>query len=212
MFTIGQKVVFGRANGEKTLGTVVAVNAKSIKVRQDEARGSKPVGTVWGVAPSLVRPLDGAAAAPAPAPAVTAAPAPGWKVGDRASFTAQAGRVVTGTVTRVNTKTVTLEGCDDGSRGYRVPPSMLRAAGASAAPPAPAAPRRADDAIMGDIFRAYGDLSPENLSCDGELSRSQVATRRAAVNRRLAALQAEMGRRVSEDEAWRWWSANRRPA
>jgi len=208
MFTIGQKVVFGRANGEKTLGTVVAVNAKSTKVRQDEARGSKPVGTVWGVAPSLVRPLDGAAAAPAPA--VTAAPAPGWKVGDRASFTAQAGRVVTGTVTRVNTKTVTLEGCDDGSRGYRVPPSMLRAA--AGAGPAPAAPRRADDAIMGDIFRAYGDLSPENLSCDGELSRSQVATRRAAVNRRLAALQAEMGRRVSEDEAWRWWSANRRPA
>jgi hypothetical protein len=88
---------------------------------------------------------------------------------------------------------------------------MLRAAGASAAPPAatevapPAAPRRADDAIMGDIFRAYIDLSPENLSCDGERSRAQVATRRAAVNRRLAALQAEMGRRVSEDETWAWY-------
>lgn len=64
---------------------------------------------------------------------------------------------------------------------------------------------------MRDIHNAYSDLSPENLTCDGELTRAQAATRRAAVNRRLADLQAELGRRVSEDEAWAWYM-NRRSA
>ena len=67
--TIGQKVMFGRENGEKTLGTIVGINAKSVKVRQDEARGGRPVGTEWRVAPSFVYPLEGAkVAAPAPQP------------------------------------------------------------------------------------------------------------------------------------------------
>lgn len=136
--TIGQKVMFGRENGEKTLGTIVGINAKSVKVRQDEARGGRPVGTEWRVHPSLVSPVDGVAApAPAASPAVT---------------------------------------------------------------------RRAEDAVMRDILNAYSDLSPENLTCDGELRGRAVATRRAAINRRLAALQAELGRRVSEDEAWHWYT------
>jgi len=56
-FKRGDKVIFGRRSGEQTRGTVVKVNAKSIKVRQDEARGTMrnyPVGTVWKVAPALV--------------------------------------------------------------------------------------------------------------------------------------------------------------
>ena len=208
--TIGQKVMFGRAQGEKTLGTVLGLNDKTVKVRQDEARGGRPVGTEWRVAPSFVYPLDGAkVAAPAPPPpVVTRAPAraSGWSVGDRATFTSKTGREVTGTVTRVNTKTVTLERCDDGSRGWRVTPSMLRAPAAQAATPAPAAPRRAEDAVMRDIHNAYLDLSPENLTCDGELTRAQAAARRTAVLRRLADLQKELGRQVSEDVAWAWYA------
>lgn len=211
--TIGQKVMFGRENGEKTLGTIVGINTKSVKVRQDEARGGRAVGTEWRVGPSFIYPLEGAkVAAPAPQPpAVTRAPAraSGWNIGDRASFTSKTGRVVTGTVTRVNTKTVTLERCDDGSRGYRVPPAMLRAAAAAApAPTAAAAPRRDEDAVMRDIVNAYSDLSPENLTCDGELTRAQAAVRRTAVHRRLADLQRELGRRVSEDQAWEWYHKN----
>jgi len=215
--TIGQQVYFGRTAGEKTLGTVLKINGASIKVRQDEARGGKPVGTEWRVHPSLVYPLDGAkVAVPAAPPATfpTRAPArsAGWNVGDRASFTGKDGRAVTGTVTRVNEKTVTIEQCDDGSRGYRVPPAMLRAGGAAkATQTASAAARCDDDAVMRDIHNAYIAMSPENLICDGELTRAQVATRRAAVNRRLADLQAELGRRVSEDEAWAWYM-NRPPA
>ena len=52
-FGIGDLVYFGRANGEKTLGKVVKINGKKLKVEQLEARGSRPVGTPWGVPPSL---------------------------------------------------------------------------------------------------------------------------------------------------------------
>jgi hypothetical protein len=49
---VGQRVLFGRSQGEKTLGEVVKVNRATVKVRQLEARGtlrSYPVGTVWTV-------------------------------------------------------------------------------------------------------------------------------------------------------------------
>jgi len=68
-YHIGDKVVFGRPNGEQTHGTVVKINRTKLKIRQDETRGNKPIGTVWGVPPSLVQPAVGAAPA-----AVTYAP------------------------------------------------------------------------------------------------------------------------------------------
>ena len=56
---IGQKVVFGRTRGEKTLGVVVACNNKKAKVQTLESRGkSSPVGTVWSVPYSLLEPAD----------------------------------------------------------------------------------------------------------------------------------------------------------
>lgn len=67
-FKVGDRVVFGRGNGEQTLGTVVKVNAKSVQIRQDEARGGYPVGTPWRVHPSLVRLVGAPVAVPALAP------------------------------------------------------------------------------------------------------------------------------------------------
>src|SRR5690606_20853382 len=58
-FHIGQKVYFGRANGEKTLGEIVKINAKSIQVKQLQTRGLTKIrqeGTLWRVAPSLLTP------------------------------------------------------------------------------------------------------------------------------------------------------------
>ena len=57
-------MLFGRPNGEKTLGEVVKVNRTRAKIRQLEARGSKRVraeGT-WNVPFSLLEaaPADGA--------------------------------------------------------------------------------------------------------------------------------------------------------
>lgn len=50
-----------------------------------------------------------------------------------------------------------------------------------------------------------GQLSPENLSCDGELSRAQVKKRYNSLMTQWRALEKEVGRSVSEDETWGWW-------
>lgn len=56
----GMQVTFGRTHGERTIGTVMKCNPKKAKVRQDEARGSHPVGTIWTVPYSLIH-ADGVA-------------------------------------------------------------------------------------------------------------------------------------------------------
>jgi hypothetical protein len=51
-YRIGDVVIFGRKQGEKTLGTVKKVNQKTIKVSQEESRGTMKaheIGTVWKV-------------------------------------------------------------------------------------------------------------------------------------------------------------------
>ena len=47
-------------------------------------------------------------------------------------------------------------------------------------------------------------LSPENISCDGELPARQVNARRKALMRVWKALEREAGQSVSEDAVWRW--------
>lgn len=54
MFKVGDKVRFGRVNGEQTLGVIVKILRKNVKVRQLEARGTYGAGTVWTVSPTLV--------------------------------------------------------------------------------------------------------------------------------------------------------------
>ena len=49
-----------------------------------------------------------------------------------------------------------------------------------------------------------GQLSPENLSCDGECSAIETRRRRASIMRQWATLERRAGVKVSEDEAWRF--------
>lgn len=138
-YMVGDKVMFGRPNGEQTQGTVVKVNPKKLKVRQDEVRGStrmRPAGTIWTVPPSLCR-----------------------KIGMGAP---------------VGTPLVAM----------------------------PTTAKRPDAEIMRDILDAYCSLSPENLSCDGECSRSEVNRRAASLRADLRRLFAEIGREVTESEAY----------
>lgn len=70
-FVRGQRVLFGRANGEQTLGEVMKVNRKSIKVKTLEARGygrSSTPGTIWRVHPSLLTLAPGQGGAPSTSP------------------------------------------------------------------------------------------------------------------------------------------------
>ena len=61
-FVVGEIVSFGRISGEQTLGEVVKVNRKSLKVKTLEGRGRGRAGSkgaVWRVDPSLCSHHDG---------------------------------------------------------------------------------------------------------------------------------------------------------
>lgn len=54
---IGDRVIFGRPNGTKTLGEIVKINPRRIKVKTLEARGvGRDAGVVWNVSPALLSP------------------------------------------------------------------------------------------------------------------------------------------------------------
>ena len=55
-----------------------------------------------------------------------------YRIGDRVSFntskfypSAPNGKEISGTIQRINTKTITLKDCDDGGPGWRVPFHMI---------------------------------------------------------------------------------------
>lgn len=58
--------------------------------------------------------------------------------------------------------------------------------------------------IMKAIAIAYGELSPENLTGDGELPVNHVRRKATALNKRLKHLQDALDRRVTETEAYQW--------
>ena len=59
-----------------------------------------------------------------------------------------------------------------------------------------------------DIKREFQSLacqlSPENLTCDGELSNAQANQRFRNLKLQWAELEKEVGREVSEEETWEW--------
>lgn len=145
---VGMKVVFGRGNGEQTLGEVVKVNPSKAKVKTLESRGNgrgSDVGSVWTVPYSLMKPADGTALPYIPQ--VDPADLP-------------------------------------------MPYNDLMPSG--------------DRGIMEAIVDSYNRLSPEWLTCDGELSRSQVIAKRNHLEHRLKHLFQALGRPVSEGVAFQW--------
>jgi hypothetical protein len=67
-------------------------------------------------------------------------------------------------------------------------------------------PCQTKDQIPIDIYEQFyallWQLSPENLTCDGELSRSQVQSRYNQLKRHWAQLEAQIGLSVSENLIW----------
>jgi hypothetical protein len=146
---VGMKVMFGRSNGEQTLGEIVKINPTKAKVKTLESRGSgrgSMAGAVWGVPYSLMKPVT------------------------------------------------------NGDAVLHVPhqdPADL---------PVPYTPfaNAGDNHIMEAILDCYARLSPEWLTCDGELPQSQVVARRNQLNNRLKHLFQALGRPVSESVACQW--------
>lgn len=154
--TPGTKVIFGTENGAQTQGTILKVNRVMAKVRQDEARNSRPVGTMWNVPPSLMRTTDG-------------------------KFIDSDWNIV-----------------DEKPNLRKAPTGM----GDPNAMPNDwwIQQYQHEIHILNDI---YAGLSPENLTCDGECSASQVSHRHADLMRKKAAVETLMERRMSEDTTYR---------
>ncbi len=62
--------------------------------------------------------------------------------------------------------------------------------------------KRAEYDILLDIQRVYTSLSPENLACDGEPASVAIKDKRWGLQQELRNLFVEIGRHVSEDEAF----------
>jgi len=63
--------------------------------------------------------------------------------------------------------------------------------------------------IIEAIHSVHVELSPENLTCDGELPAHVVNARRIKLNTRLNFLYKAYGRPVSETAAWNWMEEKR---
>jgi hypothetical protein len=62
--------------------------------------------------------------------------------------------------------------------------------------------KRTEEQILRDLQGVECDLSPENLTCDGELSAAQVRTRYTALTKKRALLVKELGREPAASELW----------
>jgi hypothetical protein len=289
---VGDLVLFGRERGEQTRGRVTMVTARKIKIAQIGPRGRHPAGTVWTVAPSLIRPLppgsDPGESADEAAPPIPPKPPrdeekaraiwnfyaqhfnvqPDWFgrefVSGRMRF-----RVVGLTIGR-RSNPVDLERVPDG-KVFRCPPALVRAGltpkAAAADPAGPATDLRAGDTVeyewktwpkfesttikgivtrvqgnevevysrqdmrfpklvpaqgftkvaqrseaevLDELVAVYVSLSPEALTADGERRRSEVVRLRGGFERALRTLWHEIGRRVTEEEAFAYADAKRK--
>lgn len=55
----------------------------------------------------------------------------------------------------------------------------------------------------------YGHMSPENLTCDGELPRNQAVRKLKGLREALAYLERIAGKTISEDDANKWYDDNK---
>lgn len=62
--------------------------------------------------------------------------------------------------------------------------------------------KRPDAEILADLRDVDNQLSPENLTCDGELSGPAVLKRSRALRKREAALLKELGRTPTSQELY----------
>lgn len=67
-----------------------------------------------------------------------------------------------------------------------------------------------EEELMSALDVLCGELSPENISCDGELSRTAIRKRASAIRAEWKEIERKLGRKVSEEEAENHWMSNYR--
>lgn len=121
---------------------------------------------------------------------------------------------------RIKAKVRTIENRGSTIAGtvWSVPYSLMSLAnGTTSVPPIPASivPQspsikyhpfqdRIEQKILETINDVYSELSPENLTCDGELDISLVKQKRNKLNRQLRGLFQAYGREVDETTVYKW--------
>jgi len=160
------------------------------------------------------------------------------KNGMKVLFGRSRGEKTLGKIVKMNPSKAVVEILEQRGRGrgsevgsqWRVPYSMMEPAEGETVEntPAPSRPRRAiqfnpfqdaaDQHIMEAILCCYANLSPENLTCDGELPAARVRQRSAELHRKLRGLFQALGQEVSETDAYDWeqqrreWEQSRKKA
>jgi hypothetical protein len=168
-FSVGERVSFGKPQGEKTLAEVVKVNGKSVKVKTLEVRGTQrtyPIGSVWTVGPSYLTKLGGSAKT---AP-VVAKPVRAYRKGDRVEFTFRSA-TLTGTVKSINAKTVTIIDVSGTkySNGVRAwPSSIIRKVGTAPAKPTAKLPLKVGQTVE---FQGYTHASKGEVAVQGVITK-----------------------------------------
>lgn len=143
------------------------------------------------------------------------------RIGMKVYFGRRNGEKTLGEIVKLNgakAKVKTLEDRGHSERHFvgqewGVPYSMMEPAdGATPAASAPVVreplkynPFNDNNTILEAILGVYSGLSPENLTADGELSRSAVRQRYAELQRKLKGLQMAFGRNVDETEIYDWY-------
>lgn len=64
-------------------------------------------------------------------------------------------------------------------------------------------------ALLQEFVDLATRLSPEWLTCDGELSRREINRRYSKLQRQWRTLERQAGRAITEDEVWAWEDARR---
>lgn len=113
---------------------------------------------------------------------------------------------------RVKAKVRTTENRGKTSSGtvWSVPYSLLQIANESTTPVQPEPIKYnpfqgyIETMILDAINAVYSELSPENLTCDGEASLGLINQKRTKLNRQLRGLFHAFGRDVDENTAYQW--------
>lgn len=184
---------FRKCDGVLT-GTIDRINAKRITIK--DVSSDKYPGGVYCGPESILRKVGTAPAKQAPATLTLAVGQPVEFQGF--SWTARGTATLTGVVTRRNAAKGTYEVYGEG-RFHDLTPAQVKMAG-----------KRVDADLVAQAMGVYTSLSPENLTHDGERSRSEINAARARLNRALRALWKEAGREITETECWQEWDKSNR--
>lgn len=138
------------------------------------------------------------------------------RVGDKGYFGRGRGEKTYGEVTKVNRKTLKVKQLE--ARGTHkahavgtvwtvakslwTPEDNGRPAYAAPRAPEPPKPKRPEAEVLADLRAVDCALSPENLTCDGELRGSALRRKAARLRARQRELVRELGRRPTDQELY----------